>query len=81
MTAGRGRRRIERMEQVDVGRGVPTVKRTVGKADGEVQLEGDQDTERSARHPRLLFSVWASSGKLCMEMPPLNNPPLLTLAQ
>lgn len=81
MTAGRGCGRLERMEQVDVGRGVPTVKRTVGRADGEVQLEGDQDTERSARHPRLLFSVWVSSGKLCMEMPSLNNPPLLTLAQ
>jgi len=55
--------RIERIEQVDVGRGDPTIKRKVGRADGEVQLEGDQDTERSARHPRLLFSVWASSGK------------------
>jgi len=53
----------------------------IERADGKVQLEDDQDTERSARHPRLLFSVWASSGKLCMEMPPLNNPPLLTLAQ
>lgn len=52
-----------------------------GRANGEVQLGSDQDTESGLRHLRLLFSVWASSRKLCMEMPPLNNPPLLTSAQ